>query len=202
MQDIANKIIAAAIPVPYDRDAPVVKELRRLGYIDLRTLMDDIDEAHSRTNRAHVRYLAALMPELSLNKLSSAITGIISNNNLIERDVRLILEGRSLWDPTRRTREVALEAIQTIGRSLSAGKTREAAARAAGVSLNTVEAIDNYLGLSTAYADKLFSSVVDCVRDGLSVRETAKFVGVSRSRAHRLVQRAREVLVEIGEVVK
>lgn len=196
-----DKIIAARPSGLYDPDAPVVKELKRLGYIDLHAAVDGLEEMAIRTGRAHVRYLAALLPDLDRNKLARALAAIINNDRLPESDIRLILDGRSLQDPTRRTGEVPVEAIQTVGRMLLQGRGIREAARAARVSKNTVLAIDNYLGLTTAYADKLMDAAITAVREGWSVRELARDVEVSKSQAHRLMQRAREVLVEIGEVV-
>jgi hypothetical protein len=113
--------------------------------------------------------------------LSEAITGIVSNPNLTEGDVRLILDGRSLSDPQQRTREVPIEAVQTIGRMLTRGETQAESARAARVSLNTVEAIDEFLGLTQAYQDRLMDSAVLAVREGWSVRQLARDIEVSIS---------------------
>jgi hypothetical protein len=199
--NITDKIIRPQ-NLPYDSDAPIVRELKRLGYIDVRTLADSFDGDTSRTSRARLRYLAALLPDLDRRKLSEAITGIVSNPNLTEGDVRLILDGRSLSDPQQRTREVPIEAVQTIGRMLTRGETQAESARAARVSLNTVEAIDEFLGLTQAYQDRLMDSAVLAVREGWSVRQLARDIEVSKSQAHRLMVRARAVLVEIGEVVQ
>jgi len=197
-----EKIVAVRPSGMYDPDAPVVKELKRLGYIDLHAAVDGLEDMSIRTGRAHVRYLAALLPELDRTKLARAVAAIIHNDRLPESDIRLILDGRSLQDPTRRTNEVPVEAIQTVGRLLMQGRGVQEAARAARVAKNTVLAIDNYLGLTTAYADKLMDAAVTAVREGWSVRELARAAEVSKSQAHRLMQRAREVLVEIGEVAQ
>jgi hypothetical protein len=199
---IREMIATVSRPVPYDRDAAVVKELKRLGYIELRSIIDEFDDTLTKTSRAHLRYLAALLPELDRNKLSQALTGIIANPGLLERDVRVILDGRSLADPTRRTREVPVEAIQTVGRMLSRGETHVETARAARVSVNTVEAIDGFLGLTIAYADKLMDAAVVAVRENWSVRQLAREVGISKSQAHRLMVQARSVLSELGEVAQ
>ncbi len=202
MNIIASKILGKHTQLPYDSDAPVVQELRRLGYIDIHTLSDAFDGDTSRTSRARLRYIAALLPDLDRKTLSVTITGIVANPNLTEGDVRLILDGRSLADPTQRTREVPIESIQTIGRLLTAGVSQAEAARAARVSLNTVEAVDDFLGLTQAYQDRLMDDAVLAVREGWSVRELARIAEVSKSQAHRLMQRAREVLIEIGEVAQ
>lgn len=199
---IANKILSHTHRVPYDPDAPVVEELRRLGYIELRSLCDSFEGDTTRSSRARLRYLAALLPDLDRRTLSEAIDGIVSNPQITPGDVRLILDGRSLADPSQRTREVPIEAIQTVGRMLTRGETHVETARASRVCVNTVEAIDGFLGLTQAYHDHLMDEAVVAVREGWSVRELARYRNISKSQAHRLMQRARIVLVEIGEVSK
>jgi len=200
--NIHSKIVAASQRVPYDPEAPVVEELQRLGYVDLRSLADTFEGDASRSSRARLRYLAALLPDLDRRRLAEAITGIIANRNLTPGDIRLILDGRSLANPSQRTREVPIEAVQTIGRMLVRGETHVETARAARVSVNTVEAIDGFLGLSQSYQDRLMDDAVNGVREGWSVRQLARTSNISKSQAHRLMVRAREVLVEIGEVAQ
>ena len=198
--DVLNKLLTVATPVPYDREAPVVDELKRLGYIELRSLSDSFDGDTTRTSRARLRYLAALMPDLDRLKLSTAITYIVGNPNLTEADVRLILDGRSLADPSRRTREIPVEAIQTVGRMLMAGTPHTEIARATRVSINSVEAIDEFLGLSTVRHTRLMFNACEALREGTTVRAFAKEAEISKSQAHRLLQKARAILVELGEV--
>lgn len=188
--------------VPYDPDAPVVGELERMGYIDLHRFSDEFEGETSRSSRAQMRYLAALLPDLDRGKLARAIAAIVDNPNLLERDIRIILDGRSLADPSRRTREVPIEAIQTVGRMLMRGETIEETARAARVSVNTVEAIDGFLGLVQARKDHLLDDAVVAIREGWSVRQLARTSNISKSQAHRLMVQAREVLAEIGEVAR
>lgn len=197
-----DKILRKNQQVPYDADAPVVKELRRLGYIDLHTLADEFDGDVTRTSRARLRYLAALMPDLDRRRLAETLTAIINNPSLLERDVRAILDGRSLGDTSRLTREIPIEAVQTIGRMLTRGETHVETARAARVAVNTVEAIDSFLGLTQAYQDRLMDAAVLAVRDNWSVRQLGREVSISKSQAHRLMVQARQVLSEIGEVAQ
>jgi hypothetical protein len=149
-----------------------------------------------------LRYLAALLPDLDRRKLADAIYAIISNPQLTPGDIRMILDGRSLSDPSQRTREVPIEAIQTIGRMLTRGETNVETARAARVSVNTVEAVDGFLGLTQAYQDRLMDAAVVAVRESWSVRELARSINVSKSQSHRLMVQARGVLAEIGEVAQ
>ena len=71
---------------------------------------------------------------------------------------------------------------------------------ASGVSIDTVRSIDEYLGLSERHDERLMDATVSAVRDGWSVRQLAKNSDLSKTTAHRYLQKARSVLVEIGEV--
>jgi hypothetical protein len=197
-----SKILTRAQGLPYDPEAPVVEELRRLGYVELRNLADAFEGETTRSSRARLRYLAALLPDLDRRKLADALAAIISNPQLTPGDIRMILDGRSLSDPSQRTREVPIEAIQTIGRMLARGETNVETARAARVSVNTVEAVDGFLGLTQAYQDRLMDAAVVAVRESWSVRELARSINVSKSQSHRLMVQARGVLAEIGEVAR
>lgn len=186
------------IPVTVSSDAPVFDTVRELGYADFRQLFDSI--ADTRSVRAKVRYLAALFPSKSVPELASIIGGIISNPNWTDSDLRIVLEGRSLSNPSRETNEVPLYAIQEVGTVLIEGGTVREAARRSGVSVDTVEQIDNLLGIRQGIADRLMDAATAAVREGWTVRRLANVIGVSRSKAHRLMVDARSVLVELGEV--
>ena len=188
----------AAVERPYASDAPVREELSRLGRVDLRTF--EHADGTPRSKRAQIRYLAAMLPDLNLVKLAEPIHAIIDNKELSVADLRIILDGRQLNDASKKTGEVPIGAIQTIGRVLADGGTLLAAAREAKVSVDTVVAIDEYLGLTERHEERLMDTAVSAVREGWSVRQLAKLSGMSKSRAHRYLSRARAVLVEIGEV--
>lgn len=184
--------------LPFDPEAPLVKELRVLGYCELRSLSDDTGT--TRSQRAHIRYLAALMPDLPRRQLADTVHAILGNPNLSAGDMRLIIDGRSLADPSRATGEIPIEAIQSVGRILQNGGTYAAAADGSGLSVDTVQTIDRFLGLSQAWEDRIMDAAVEAVREGVSVRGFAKQEGLSKSEAHRKMQAARAVLVEIGEL--
>lgn len=186
------------IPVQVSSDAPVFDTVRELGYADLRQLFDSI--ADTRSVRARLRYLAALFPSKGVPELASIIGGIIANPNWTDSDLRIVLEGRSLSDPSRETNEVPLYAIQEVGKVLIEGGTVREAARRSGVSVDTVEQIDNLLGIRQGITDRLMDAATAAVREGWTVRRLANVIGVSRSKAHRLMVDARRVLVELGEV--
>lgn len=192
--------INAPVHVPFDDEAPVAAELRTMGYLDLRRVVTNIDNESGLRMRAHIRYLAALLPNIDRNVLASALHAIVGNSSITPSDMRMIVEGRSLADPTRKTQEPPIERIQTVGRMLTAGSTYRSAAEGAGVSVDLVEAIDRYLGITSAIETRNLDHAVACVREGISVRRFADSAGLSKSSAHRYMQRARAILVELGEV--
>jgi AraC-like DNA-binding protein len=199
MEDRIHTLLMSSAALPYATDAPVREDLKVLGYSDLRSFI--IEGTTVRSVRTRMRYLAALFPHLSFVELSNAIHAVLGNKSLTLSDVRLVLEGRRLNDPSKRTGEVPVEAIQKVGDVLATGGSRLAAARAAGVSVDTVNAIDDYLEISQRYDDNLMDIAVTGVRSGWSVRELAKVAKMSKSTAHRYLGRARLVLAEIGEAV-
>jgi hypothetical protein len=183
---------------PYHDDAPMRDDLAGLSCADFHSFIYEKDTP--RSLRSKVRYLAALMPDLNLFDLADSIHAAICNEDLSPSDVRLILEGRSLVDASRRTSEVPIEAIQEAGRMLSDGSERAAVARTVGLSVDTVTAIDVYLGLGARHDERLRDAATAAVREGWSVRQLAKAAGMSRSQAHRYMVQARRVLVELGEL--
>lgn len=196
MTDITT-LLTASIDAPYASDAPVREDLATFGFADLRTFLQD---EHVRSYRARLRYLAALFPKMAIAPLAESIHAVVDNSDLSVSDVRTILDGCRLDDPSKKTSEVSLSSIQKVGEVLIGGGAKLQAAREAGVSVDTVETIDDYLGLTQRVEDKLMDFAVAAAREGWSVGKLAKVSGMSRSRAHRYLVRARAVLVEIGEV--
>jgi transposase-like protein len=150
--------------------------------------------------RCHVRYLAALFPKASLLDLTDVIYDVLDNSHITRQDLRLILAGYSLSDASRRLQDTPIEVVQKVGEMLSEGSTTAEIARTIRVSEDTVYRIDRFLGLSDAWRQRKVAEAADAVRDGLSVRAFGRKAGVSKSTAHRLMQQARGVLVELGEV--
>jgi hypothetical protein len=126
---------------------------------------------------------------------------VLDNPDLSIADVRSILEGRRLNDPSQLTGEVALEGIQKVGEVLAAGGSRLKAARESGLSIDTVEAIDNYLGLCEKYEERMLDLALHAVVDGLSVRQFSEVSGLPKTSAHRKLELARSVMREIGAAV-
>jgi len=132
--------------------------------------------------------------------LALALHGILNNRSITVSDVRLILDGRALYDPSKKTNEVPVERIQTVGRLLTEGATKAAAADAAGVSIDTVDSIDQYLGLTLAWRDRMLTFACDAVREGVSVRRFGERENLPKSTAHRMMVQARAILIELGEL--
>lgn len=192
-------VLTSSSHVPFDIDAPVTEELKRLTYVDLHQLSDEFDGVWTRSTRANIRYLAALFPNMSLQQLAQTLFDVLDNRNINIHDLRAVLAGLQLHDTSRETREVPFASIQEVGRVLIGGGSRAAAARSARVSLDTVVAIDTFLGLSQAYDDRLLDAAIDAVRENWTVRKFSETFGVARSTAHRTLRRATGVLVELGE---
>jgi len=172
-----------------------LKEAAYLTTEDLSDLGEQIETlSATRRNRARVRYLAALLPQKSLHDLADTIHYVIDNSHLSVTDVRDVLRGGR--------RDVPIEKIQLIGEMLIAGYSLRQTAKTAGVSYDTVERIESFIGIGEARRLKLVDFACDAVREGWSVRNFAAKAGIPKSTAHVMMGRAREVLVELGELVK
>ena len=94
-----------------------------------------------------------------------------------------------------------METIQAVGRLLMQGYQYVAVAKMLRVSVDTVKRIDYYCGIVEARDNALLDAAILAVGDGESVRKFATRKGLPNSTSHRLLQKARAVLVELGEVV-
>jgi transposase-like protein len=197
------KIVTGEYPtpnaLPYDTDAEIKDDFAMLEYVQPHAFQLD-DYGNHMKLRSRIRYLAALFPEDSLNTLSDRIHAMINNRNFDISDIKLILNGRKLNDPSATTKEVPLPIIQGIGRCLRDGMSIRSTARDMRVSYDTVEAIEKYLGIRQAREDKIMDEAINAARDKVSVRKFAHKVGVSKGKAHRLIIKAHSVLKELGEV--
>jgi len=179
--------------LPYDEEAPFSDDLAAGKFSWDGPLTDS-------AARARIRYVAALFPDLPFQELANTISSFLQDaRDLTHSDVRLILSGRNLHNSAR-TEEVDIERIQQVGKLLKEGRSKVEIARLAGVSRDTVQSIDWYLGLSEALYQKRIEIACDCVRSNMPIRRAAEVLGVSKSGAHRLMTKARSVLREIGEV--
>jgi hypothetical protein len=170
-----------------------LSEAAHLTTDDLTDLGDGLVSGPStRRNRARVRYLAALLPGKSLHQLADTIHYVMDNSHISITDVRNVLRGGK--------RDVPIDKIQTIGSLLNQGASLRATAKATGVSYDTVERIESFIGIAEARRLKLVDFACDAVRESWSVRNFAAKAGIPKSTAHLIMGRAREVLVELGEV--
>lgn len=169
-----------------------LEEAAYLTKEDLEQIGELIENGTTRRNRARVRYLAALMPNHSLHELANAIHFVMDNRHISISDVRDVLRGQA--------REVPLEKIQTIGRLLTEGKSLRQTAREAGVSFDTVERIEGFIGIAESRRLHLVDVACDAVREGWSVRHYGRVANIPKSTAHVLMKKAQSVLVELGEI--
>jgi len=196
VDDITKNVLIAGAR-NYGADAPVREELVTLAREQLHGHC--FDETSPKSVRAKIRYLGALFPTQKLYELATTIHSILHNDDVTEGDIRLILDGRKLSNPTEKTREVPLAGIQLAGLMLADGRSLTETANGSGLSVDTVRTIDNFLGISDRYKERLLDAAYDAIREGWTVRKFADTLGISRSHAHRVMVKAKEVLHELGE---
>lgn len=190
---ITGSVSNGAFDAENDELAAFLEEAAYLTTDDLSDLGDQFEGLGAgRRSRSRLRYLAALMPGRSLHELAGAIHYVIDNDNLGISDVRDVLRGGK--------RDVPIDKIQLVGQLLSAGTSLRQTAKDAGVSYDTVERIESFIGIAEARRLKLVDFACAAVRESWSVRHFAGKAGIPKSTAHVFMGRAREVLVELGEI--
>jgi transposase-like protein len=112
----------------------------------------------------------------------------------------MVIQGRKLSDPSARTAELPITVIQGIGKCLRDGMSMRATAREMRVAYDTVAAIEDFLGIRSTRVSKEIDIAVEAAREGSSVRTLARRLNISTGKSHRLMARAREILVELGEL--
>jgi hypothetical protein len=132
--------------------------------------------------------------------LANRIHAIINNSNFDVADVRLILQGRKIGNPSQQTQEIPITLIQGVGKCLREGKSIKQTSRDMKVSVDLVEGIEDYLGIRSQYRSKQIDDAVIAAREGVSVRNFAKQLDIPRTTAHRLLVRGTEILKELGEI--
>ena len=169
----------------WDEDSPVQE------YLDTFALCETANIYTARTIRARIRYLAALFPTMPTVDLPRAIHTLLGGDLRVQelRDIRFIVKGLSIRDG-RSLGEPPIERIQMAGGMLARGETYMSTAAATGLSYNMVRDIDNYLGLTKVYEQWLIEQAVYARNDKVSVRKFAERVGLTKSTAHRLLNRA------------
>lgn len=160
---------------------------------DVRDVGFTLDGGHSRKSKTRVRYLAALFPrELSLHELTGRIHYVLDNRHLSLSEVRDILRGGK--------GDIPVEKIQNIGECLRQGESIRSTASTVGVAVDTVAAVESFLGIAEQRRLKLVDKACYAVQDGVSTRKFAAQNGITKSTAHNLMVRARYILEELGEL--
>lgn len=199
LKSVLNGTTPQMSMAPFDEDSEVLSVLSTLEYVNHNDFDSDLYENH-RTLRARIRYIAALFPYSDMNQLTQRVHATINNTNFEVSDIRLILQGRKLSDPSQLTNEVSITIIQGIGKCLREGKSLRQTAKDMKVSYDTVESIERYLGIRSKLKLKLIDDAVIAVREGYSIRKFADQSKVSRSTAQRLLNRGVAILKELGEI--
>jgi hypothetical protein len=214
-----GKVITGSLPLrslPVDlEESELLAVLEELESFDIHVF----EKAGSSVQRmrANIRYLTALWPDASIAELGQRIHGLLNNRQISfsdimtvlrgERlsetaqlqDLRVVLSGGKLHNAQDKTNEVPVPVLQGIGRCLRDGMSLAETARVMHISIDTVRAVENLLGLRTAYQNRLIDSAVDAVRDGVSVRAFANKHNITKSKSEALLRQGRSVLVELGE---
>lgn len=183
---------------PYDEDTDLIATISTLEYINAFEFMQINDESYVKY-RSRIRYLAALFPEASLNELTNRIHGLLNNKNMDMGKLRLMLQGKHQFDPSKNTNEIRLAIIQSIGRLLANGVSITATAKELGIAYETVENVERYLGILSQYKLRRIDRAVNAVRDNVSIRAFSKSEGISRTLGRNLLNKGKKILQEIGE---
>lgn len=171
----------------------LVNFLNSSAYITFEDLQElGIDGASDRALRAKFRYLSALLPDRTLHQLANSIHYVVGSDRVSISQVRDILRGRG--------QDVPIEKIQQIGKELANGTSLRQTAKNVEVSFDTVQRIEHFLGIGEARRLRLIDLACDAVRDDWSVRKFAEVAGIPKSTAHTTMNKARDVLKEIGEL--
>lgn len=189
---LLRTIISGSINKTYDDEGSELMDfLSKTAYLNLKVLSDLGSD--NRKNYTHIRYLAALLfDKENIYDLAKSIHFILDNDNLMIGDIQNILYGSK--------RDVDIKKIQKVGELLHTGNTYSFIAEQAGVSYDTVERIENFLGINESLQQRRISQACDAIAHEVSIREFAKQINVSKSTAHVIYKKARSVLQELGEI--
>lgn len=212
---LSGQVRIGGLPIDLE-ESELLEVLEELESFDIHVF--DPTSSNAQRARSHIRYLAALWPDATLAELGDRIHGLINNRNLSFADVmtmlrgerlseraqladlRIILRGGKLENPQANTREVPLPVIQSVGKCLRNGLSQRETARQVRCSLDTVRNIDKFLGLRAGYLNRMNDAAIDAVREGVSIRGFAAQYNLSKGVAEHWLNKARAVLVELGEV--
>jgi DNA-directed RNA polymerase specialized sigma24 family protein len=211
---ITGQMVLGNLPIDIE-ESEILAVLNELESFDIHVF----EKANSSVQRmrANIRYLTALWPDASMTELGQRIHALINNRNLDFADVmtvlrgerlsetaqlqdlRVVLSGGKLHNTQEKTNEVPVPVLQGVGRCLRDGISMAETARVMHISIDTVRAVENLLGLRSAYLNNLTDAAVQAVRDGLSIRVFAAKHNVSKGKAESLLAQGRSVLQELGE---
>lgn len=211
---ITGQMVLSKLPIDIE-ESEIIAVLNELESFDLHVF----EKANSNVQRmrANIRYLTALWPEANMTELGRRIHALINNRNLDFSDVmtvlrgerlsetaqlqdlRVVLSGGKLHNTQEKTNEVPVPVLQGVGRCLRDGMSLAETARVMHVSIDTVRAVENLLGLRAAYANRLTDAAINAVRDGISIRTFANTHNISKGKAESLLLQGRSVLRELGE---
>jgi len=199
LYDVISGKVPHASMYNFDDEAEFIGTLKDLEYINIFEFDTDMydNQAHMRTR---IRYLAALFPDADIVILAKKLHGLINNSNLEEGKLRLMLLGKKMSNPQQDTNEVRIRIIQGIGKCLQQGMSVRATAREMNVSYDTVESIENYLGIRKKFKDNLQQKAIDAYRDNVSIRNFSLQNNISTTLTRKLYIKSKEVLIELGEI--
>jgi transposase-like protein len=183
---------------PYDDESEeLVEFLNNSASITLQDIYDIGSDkqwlSNTRKNKAKIRYLSALLfNQTSMYEVAKHIHYILDNDNITIGDIYDILLGGK--------NDIPIEKIQKVGKLLYLGYSFKSIASEVGISYETIESIESFLGINSARKQRLISQACDAVREGVSVRTFAKQVNIPKSTAHTVMNKAKSVLRELGEI--
>ena len=137
------------LPVDLE-ESEILNVLEELESCDLRVF--DAESSNAQRLRANLRYLAALWPEASVAELAQRIHALINNRNIVFSDVMTVLRGERLSERTQ------LDDLRTVLRGGSLGDASR---------------------VSREVPVPVIQGIGRCLRDGMSMAETARSMRVS-----------------------
>jgi hypothetical protein len=178
----------------YDDERDIVPFLKEAAYLtkdDIRYISDDLEGGTSRRNKTRIRYLAALItPTKTQYQVANDIHYVLDTRHLTIGDIQDILDGDK--------RDVPIQKIQAVGELLRSGFSLRRTAKDLGISYDTVERIENFIGIAESRRAKVLEFACTAVSEGWSVREFGKYAGIPKSTAHVLMKKARVILQELS----
>lgn len=186
----------------------LVKEKSMFDKFDLDIMDKAMNSRHSL--RTHLRYLAVLFPDESIDRLAKSIYKLLDESGIGGTAVMCILRGKLVSKDTQlsdlrlilRSKqlngkdyagEISIESLQVYGRMVLGGSTRAAAGRAANIGDTATRNLEKFLGIREKREAGITARAYEAVAAGVSVREFAKQEGIAKTKANRKLIEARSV---------